>query len=313
MKTSAHIKKGSSVVGGGGRSSGAGSRQKGEGRRGKMFPAGAPETAREGAYAPQELRMSRGRGGFTMIEIAISIGIIGFALVAIIGILPSGLNVQREAHQDTTISQDAAFFMEAIRNGATNNGIVTSQNLDFLTNYIEGIAVITTSTANPAPNGLTNAFGLAGNPPLTSGQQILGLLSTPEFVPDGLGGVATNVVAARGHGLSGNALEQNGANNIVAFRYFMTVEIDAMNTSAYGQSNSPTFQPIVNGYLQRNLYDIRLKFAWPVIVTPSSVVTGPGRQTYRSIISGQLLPLSNNVTSGFWYFQPNSYSTNFTL
>ena len=36
------------------------------------------------------------RRGFTMIEIAIALGVIGFALVAIMGILPLGLTVQRD-------------------------------------------------------------------------------------------------------------------------------------------------------------------------------------------------------------------------
>ncbi len=40
-------------------------------------------------YAPA----SRRAAGFTMIEIAMSLAIIGFALVAIIGILPMGLSV----------------------------------------------------------------------------------------------------------------------------------------------------------------------------------------------------------------------------
>ena len=35
------------------------------------------------------------RRGFTMIEIAIALGVIAFALVAIMGILPLGLTVQR--------------------------------------------------------------------------------------------------------------------------------------------------------------------------------------------------------------------------
>jgi len=38
----------------------------------------------------------RNQSAFTLVEIALSIAIIGFALVAIIGVLPAGLNVQRE-------------------------------------------------------------------------------------------------------------------------------------------------------------------------------------------------------------------------
>jgi hypothetical protein len=44
---------------------------------------------------------------FTMVEIAISLAVIGFALVAIIGVLPRGLRVQRENREETIINQDA--------------------------------------------------------------------------------------------------------------------------------------------------------------------------------------------------------------
>ena len=72
---------------------------------------------------------------FTMIEIAIAVGVIGFALVAIIGILPQGMNVQKDNREDTIISQDAPYFLNAIRNGEmrTNNSI--------LTNYVESITI----------------------------------------------------------------------------------------------------------------------------------------------------------------------------
>ena len=68
---------------------------------------------------------------FTMIEIALCLAIIGFALVAIIGTLPRGLNVQKQNREETIINQDAALWMNAIRSGA--------KGYDDLTNYIIGI------------------------------------------------------------------------------------------------------------------------------------------------------------------------------
>ena len=65
---------------------------------------------------------------FTMVEIAISLAIIGIALVAIIGVLPLGMNVQRDNREATVINQDASVFLEAIRNG--------SLGLNDLTNYV---------------------------------------------------------------------------------------------------------------------------------------------------------------------------------
>src|SRR5713226_956163 len=63
------------------------------------------------------IRHSSASSAFTMVEIAISLAVIGFALVAIIGILPSGTNVQKENREETIIGQDASLFIDAIRSG----------------------------------------------------------------------------------------------------------------------------------------------------------------------------------------------------
>ena len=55
-----------------------------------------------------------------MIEIAISLAVIGVALVAIIGVLPIGMNVQKDNREETDIDQDATTFSEAIRGGASS-------------------------------------------------------------------------------------------------------------------------------------------------------------------------------------------------
>src|SRR5437773_9290151 len=70
---------------------------------------------------------------FTMVEIALCIAIIGFALVAIIGMLPTGMNVQRDNREDTIIRQDATYLMDAIRSG--------SRGMYDLTNYFEKITI----------------------------------------------------------------------------------------------------------------------------------------------------------------------------
>jgi len=57
------------------------------------------------------------RAGFTMAEIAIALGVIAFALIAIIGILPIGLQVQRDNREETIITQDARLLIEAIMGG----------------------------------------------------------------------------------------------------------------------------------------------------------------------------------------------------
>ncbi len=238
-----------------------------------------------------------------MIEIAIALGVIGFALVAIIGILPAGLNVQKESRQDSAISQDGPFFLEAIRNGGPTNGPGTSTSLDFLTNYVESIII--TNIIGGATTVITN-----NNP--SSGQIILGMLSTPKYPAEAtnLPGPVTNYVTARVRSLTGAATEQNGSNAVVAFRYLMNVEIEPFSTASINSLDYTNGVLLTNEIplLANNLYELRLKFSWPVLsVVNGNVKVGPGRQTYRTLVSGSLLPYTNNPVTGLWSFQPNLY------
>jgi type II secretory pathway pseudopilin PulG len=101
-----------------------------------------------------------------MIEIAICLAIIGIALVAIIGVLPYGLHTQRDTREETIIDQDATVLLQAIRSGA--------RGIDDLTNYVYAITNNRVFAGNPSPQGFS------GNS-LVNGEQIVGLLSTPEF------------------------------------------------------------------------------------------------------------------------------------
>src|SRR6188768_670419 len=60
---------------------------------------------------------ARREAAFTMVEIAIALGVIAFALVAIVGVLPIGLQTQKDNREDTVVNQDAGVLIEAIRNG----------------------------------------------------------------------------------------------------------------------------------------------------------------------------------------------------
>src|SRR5687768_9847064 len=95
---------------------------------------------------------TRSIAAFTMVEIAIALGIIGFALVAIIGILPAGLQVQRDNREDTIINQEGTYFMEAIRNGAQD-----MPHLEGLIEFVE-IREITNKVTVATPS--TNANSL---------------------------------------------------------------------------------------------------------------------------------------------------------
>src|SRR5690348_14533076 len=97
-------------------------------RHSATFTSAAPHAGDAGGTLPSPrpspIRWERvpstrtGEAGFTMVEIALSLGIIAFALVAIIGVMPSGMKVQRENREDTIVNQDASYLLEAIRSGS---------------------------------------------------------------------------------------------------------------------------------------------------------------------------------------------------
>jgi type II secretory pathway pseudopilin PulG len=297
----------------------------------------------------------QGELAFTMVEIAISIGVIGFALVAIIGILPTGMNKQKDNREDTLVSQDAPYFLDAIRNGAVvNYGILPSnspaaQGLDYLTNYVQSIRF------DYLVGGVTNSTNIYSN--FYSGAQIIGLLSTPQtnynspFFDSNYFDVTATVRA-----LSGPAAEQqNGSksalSSFMAFTYRMEVMVVPFNsfapyTTNFTNPNLDAYQsnvcynrwieatpglssPIANpttalppypsystyfpiapatGALAFNLFDVRLRFSWPVFQNGN---VGPGRQTYRSLVASQLTEaplLINGVTVPGWFFQPQTYT-----
>ena len=143
------------------------------------------------------------QSAFTMVEIAISLAIIGIALVAIIGVLPLGMNVQRDNREATVINQDASVFIEAIRNG--------SLGLNDLTNYVFDITNSWTLYKTDGTVQGTGVYGYTYNtvsisspvPPyssaaITNGANIVGLLSTPEFIADIFNPPFTNYPAVSG-------------------------------------------------------------------------------------------------------------------
>src|SRR5438132_7162660 len=116
----------------------------------RLAVCNAPETQAASDRPPGSNSLSRitphsSRSAFTMIEIAISLAVIGFALVAIIGILPTGMQVQKDNRQETIINQDATVILNAIKNG--------ERGLDDLTNYVFAITNYSTpyTAIGPGP------------------------------------------------------------------------------------------------------------------------------------------------------------------
>ncbi len=244
-----------------------------------------------------------------MVEIAICLAIIGFALVAIIGVLPIGMNTQRDNREETIINQDATVFIEAIRNGA--------QGLDDLANYVYAITNYQTKY-NPNPNP-TVTFGWTNGVPsiLTNGANIVGLLSTPEYMDlnfnptnNLFSGGFSNHVVAYVRSMSGPAIEKPPQNNDIVVGDSFSYRILCVNGPVAVDANIFSLSPndpvyVHNQQLTANLHELRLTFLWPQL--PNGNV-GPGRQTFRTTVAGQLVQTANVSGMPVYFYQSQSFT-----
>jgi type II secretory pathway pseudopilin PulG len=231
------------------------------------------------------------QSAFTMVEIALSLAVIGIALLAIIRVLPIGMNVQQDNREETIIDQDATVFMEAIRN--YNAG---STNESDLTNYVYAITNFQTYY-NPAPgtpvaNGYNSSY-------FTNNARIIGLLSTPEYT-DNQGDLIANPplfnssyysnhVVAYVRSISGPAMEKPPQDNRILQRDSFGYKIIFENVPVavpWPDVNSTSFTSNYDANLIGNLHELRLTFLWPLLPNGN---TGAGRQTFRTLVGGQII------------------------
>ena len=265
--------------------------------------------------------------GFTMIELVICLGIISFALIAIIGVLPVGINVQKDNREETIIVQDGMYWMEAIRSGATG--------LDNLTNHVEYIRIDETSnragyrwepvSVSPGDNHLF----------LPGGAAIIGLLSMPvqadlvgptqvkNWPQIDTGSGEYNYIRAKVRAITGSAVDQADFARDLAFSYRMTSEVRPVRTvedwSGYGER-----RPVVgdiNKFRKLNFYEIKLTFEWPIFEFDGEETVGPNRRVFRSMVAGRLVnrelnrlepatgQFLENPSSAFFFFEPLKFST----
>lgn len=271
---------------------------------------------------------------FTMVEIALCLAIVGFALVAIIGVLPAGLNVQRDNRQDTIINQDSTVWMDAIRAGGRTNqfGVIDQFGMsDELTNYVDRIVVTNWAYQfNATTTNLTRTtvivgqkvFGgsTAGYTPvlITNGARIVGLLSTPRIVPLDDTHFASNYVIAYCRAMSGNASEKPQQANAdvrdASFTYRMVVDVTPVGSvDPEGlQTNE------VDRILRDNLAEVRLLFRWPLkeSYVPSLALDRPAagnsKLVSRSQVSGRIYRDNTldqpRTKTPFYFVQPRDYS-----
>ncbi|MGH7952310.1 MAG: type II secretion system protein [Limisphaerales bacterium] len=249
--------------------------------------------------------------GFTMMEIAISLAIIGIALVAIIGVLPLGMNVQKENRESTIINQDATVFMGAIRSGA--------RGLDDLTNYVYAITNFQAQYSSGTPT--FKVYGYTNGAPsfLTNGVNIIGLLSTPEYTdpnntnapiynPFTFSSYNSNHIVSYVRSISGPAVEKPPQDNSIlqqdsfSYRILCVNAPAAVDTNVFNLSQTSP-QRIYADQLTANLHELRLTFLWPQL--PDGKV-GAGHQTFRALIAGQLVQDANN--NNLYFYQSQAFT-----
>ena len=275
------------------------------------------------ATVPARPGTTRGRAAaaFTMVEIALSLAIIGFALVAIIGVLPVGMSAQKDNREETVGNLDANYLMDLIINGTRGQDYVTNAAItitntfvhyDAQTNLLETTQNIFTTTnyALYVPLGGKPKFAKFSY--LSSASNIVGILSTPKYLPclRAEGGFYSNYTVADFRAMSSSLVEQgtNQTGKEFSFHYRVVPELSPY--AGFDQSwtnNSPDAMARALN-LQTNLTQLRLRFNWPVLPNGG---TGNNRLVFRTMVSGSIqgINVQKIAGSGLYFVQPHTFTS----
>ena len=234
--------------------------------------------------------------GFTMVEVALSIAIIAFAMIAILGVLPTGLEVQKNNREDTVINEDGTYFLELLQNGSEGDAD--------LEHYVQFIEI--------RRGGQRQRFS-AGNSDLPwNTRTIVGLLSTPRrFENDAVASeVFADVYAISGVLSEKSAiLRGNEAARQTAFEYRLKVDIHPYRSYAsqslnllnrMGQTEAGQRELNRLRALSDSLYVLRLTFRWPILPDGS---VGNEKRTFSTLVAGDLERRDGNL----FFFEPSSF------
>jgi uncharacterized protein (TIGR02598 family) len=94
------------------------------------------------------------RGGFSMVEVALALGIVGFSMLAIMGLFPLAMNTARDSLTETRATQLAQdTFSDLVGQRAIRNGTTWNSNI-FLNPGSTSVTLVYDSegatTSNPA-------------------------------------------------------------------------------------------------------------------------------------------------------------------
>lgn len=279
-------------------------------RPGPRTPAVGANRRLEMKLRPPQSAPAAGRAAaFTMVEIAICIAVVGFALVAILGVLPTGFDVQRRNRENTIIHQEGNLWLETLRSGA--NG------LDYLTNHVDAIAIGATPVTQPRAFDGTNGF--------RTGREIVGLLTQPAVIETGrVERIHPRRVTAFVRAVTGSAGDKTPRNEF-AFTYRLTSELTPYPTLALHRSRQPaqtnfaepglspdeqqrrrwSFEQVRKAeFLRAGTHELRLTLEWPMYFMNNRIQVGDNRKTFRTLVTGELLRTNDNRLGELNWLRP---------
>ena len=252
----------------------------------------------------------RRSGAFTMVEVAFAVAIVAFAMVAIMGVLPSGFTVQKSNREDTLINQEGTYLLDAIRNGLQGDDQIWRQ-VDWY--YVATTNSITGSSMGDNKSKLPDRF-------------IVGTLSIPSVLAVRTNSNnqiewRTNVVYAKIRAQSGKVSGKGASKEAkdFAFSYKLKSEIRPVIVYPWA-TNSQSF------YMTNHLYEVKLTLSWPVPeekpvgnTDANLTVQGKNKMVFRTMVNGRLVPyvlvrdyLTDNITPDiskyqrYYLFSPGS-------
>lgn len=226
------------------------------------------------------------RAGFTLLEIAVALAVIGFAIVAVLGVLPTGLNIQRDTRERTIILHDAQYFMDAIRHG-TANSAAGETNLVYRVDklWLVGVTNGTMSVRELSFKG--GDFKNDGD--------LIRWLSMPYIPTNGVRFFTAAVIRS----LNGMASEKGGEDpddGRIVFSYMLTSEVAGISSVApetvigFEKFDAREFSQRTNqlARLEDNLSELRFTVQWPgpFPVTYDDKWTPRNQLEFRTYMSG---------------------------
>jgi hypothetical protein len=135
---------------------------------------------------------------------------------------------------------------------------------------------------------------------LLTGEQIVGLLSTPKYTNDN-GAIRTNTVIARVRAINGPAVDKrSNPTNEFAFRYQLESEVTPVypapvyttdKTKAYqywfNNWDNGSANPVYHLNIETNLHNLLLTIRWPVFEQGNTWGVGRNRRILRTLVNGQ--------------------------